>query len=72
MTLDVLAEKIDNLCERVDEMKKDSHSQFERLSKAEGLNTEFRQKAVGAVGVASIVSGVIGAFFVFILGKIWK
>lgn len=57
----VLAEKIDNLHQSVDELKENVRE-----------NTKFRHQAKGIIGFISFASMTLGGLFLWIINKIWK
>lgn len=64
----VLLEKINNLHEKVDGLK----DELCGVKEAEYKNTEFRNKAIGVVGVVTVIGGFIGSLAMWLIGKVWK
>ena len=83
ITLAVLASKLENLCERVDELKdelqrasvastEEHRVDTKNMIKMIDQNTEFRLKAKGIIGAATLLAGFVGGLVIFIAGKVWK
>ncbi len=72
ITNEVLAEKIDSLSNSFLSYKNDHKQDHAKLECEAKLNTEFRQKAYGVVGLLTICAGAITAFGMWILNKVWK
>lgn len=69
ITSEVLAEKIDALHARFDDVCEYRIKPLEDESKK---NTEFRQKAYGVIGLLTICAGAITAFGMWMINRVWK
>lgn len=65
VTLAILAEKIDNLHDKLDSYKKEQ----ENLEESCRINTEWRLKATGIMTVFTIMGGFIGGLVLWLLDK---
>jgi len=59
VTLEVLHTKLESM-----------HSDLKDMKTEQKLNTEFRQKATGIIGFATVMAGVFGAAIVWVGGKL--
>ena len=69
ITLGVLAEKIDNLHAKVDDVCK---FRIEPVEANCRVNTEFRNKATGIIAVITTIGVFVGGIAMWIINKIWK
>ncbi|MFA5133009.1 MAG: hypothetical protein WC444_06810 [Candidatus Paceibacterota bacterium] len=60
ITLDTISVKLDIM-----------HEDLRELKCQEKLNTEFRQKATGIIGFATVCAGTFGAFIVWVGAKMF-
>ena len=67
-TNQVLLEKINNLHEKVDDIK----AELKGVRESNDKNTEFRNKATGIVALIGTICGFIGGLILWGLNKVWK
>lgn len=68
ITNGVLAEKIDNLHSKIDDL---CINRIKPLEEDNKKNTEFRQKATGVWAIVSIIGAFLGGIAIWILNKYW-
>ena len=69
ITMGVLAEKLDNLHSKLDDI---CEHRIEPLEEDCKVNTDFRNKAVGVIAVVTTIGVFIGGIAMWILNKVWK
>ena len=71
ITNEVLATKIDNINNNLDNHIKDSNETINTVKSEVKINTEFRLKATGTMTTLGAIMGFVGASVFWILNRFW-